>query len=699
MARITEPQVQNILAYLWAQGYKAGKVRPLGPDMVDYLTSKGHTFVPRAEKKLREIPSSSFSSYTKKWTANDPVVKGLFGLDAYDVDSLYTKNLPTGRGIVLGTSPGGSPGGGAGRAGKPDKFNQTGWDIVNIESIVNDSMLHPDYLAKLQNLKGGAAFFDEFETSSPRYVVGSSLSDFRGTIPTISAVGATPAAPPTTPLDPEDEEEEEVVEEVIEEPEEVNVLEEFEDILSVDDPTVFLKSGDSFTAPDISERKLSSKAHSAAGGVFTVENGVIVIPMKKLTKKQMQDDDTEVALITAGKVVDLEDEDNAGEIVIVEDDGEEYPVVAAPDVSFVVDVEQKQVFIIVNGKMVPATQSDGAAYNFTQCKIAVSDPTLGGEITEVLLDGEPMRYGRKDGAVYEYGLPLNGVDGLPADCYESFYEIEGTPGAGEDSNTLMYKAKGKFYSEGGRRVRFGKALAFEYDFGMMDEKLLQPLALDFDTELDLENQGIVFTLIYQDPNDNSNLFPGFDVNSTVDTNQETFLFPNDVRNLRPINEDAQVMLQKFMGRKGGEGIEKIEIASSNLQGPADFTLDGETYNAEVYTQVKITFEDGETMLVPDGDERFKALDNSDSEIQGVVSVDESTERTQLMVITGGLDAIYEGLESNRRSNRLGTRFNRTNKDGDITSQTAMIKQGDAYYILLGVGSQTIVVEMDMKQVD
>ena len=105
------------------------------------------------------------------------------------------------------------------------------------------------------------------------------------------------------------------------------------------------------------------------------------------------------------------------------------------------------------------------------------------------------------------------------------------------------------------------------------------------------------------------------------------------------------------------------------------------------------------MLIPDGDERFKALDNSDSEIQGVVSVDETTERTQIMVITGGLNAIYEALEGNRRSNRLGTRFNRTNKDGDITSQTAMIKQGDSYYILLGVGSQTIVVEMDMKQVD
>ncbi len=62
MARITEPQVQNILAYLWTQGYKAGKARPLGPDIADYLTSKGHTFSPRAEKKLREVPASPFSS-------------------------------------------------------------------------------------------------------------------------------------------------------------------------------------------------------------------------------------------------------------------------------------------------------------------------------------------------------------------------------------------------------------------------------------------------------------------------------------------------------------------------------------------------------------------------------------------------------------------------------------------------------------
>ena len=103
------------------------------------------------------------------------------------------------------------------------------------------------------------------------------------------------------------------------------------------------------------------------------------------------------------------------------------------------------------------------------------------------------------------------------------------------------------------------------------------------------------------------------------------------------------------------------------------------------------------MLIPDGDDRFRAIDNSDSEIMGTVSVDESTERPQIQIVSGDLDEIYESLELSRRSNRLSKRFNRTDSEGDIVNQTVMVKQGDSYYLVMGVGTQTVVVELDMEQ--
>ena len=58
--------------------------------------------------------------------------------------------------------------------------------------------------------------------------------------------------------------------------------------------------------------------------------------------------------------------------------------------------------------------------------------------------------------------------------------------------------------------------------------------------------------------------------------------------------------------------------------------------------------------------------------------------------------IFMNLWNFRRSNRLSKRFNRTDSEGD-TNQTVMVKQGDSYYLVMGVGTQTVVVELDMEQ--
>ena len=236
-----------------------------------------------------------------------------------------------------------------------------------------------------------------------------------------------------------------------------------------------------------------------------------------------------------------------------------------------------------------------------------------------------------------------------------------------------------------------------YNFEDLNDSYLQPLALKYYTSLKLDTQAVYFNLKLGDLT-NSTLFPGFDINTGA-AEAEGILYPNDVSNLRPVNEDGLVMLQKFRGRKAGEGIEQIRVSSSNLQGPADVEIGGITYNAEVYTQVEITFEDGSIMAIPDSDERFKGVDNSNTEISGIVQQSEVTEKPQIFILSAptNLKEVYESIEKARRSARISNKSNRKDTDNNIITQTAMIKQDDSYYIIMGVGDNTVVVELDMSR--
>ena len=44
MARINSTKASQIILYLYAQGYKAGGARQIGPDIADYLISTGARF-------------------------------------------------------------------------------------------------------------------------------------------------------------------------------------------------------------------------------------------------------------------------------------------------------------------------------------------------------------------------------------------------------------------------------------------------------------------------------------------------------------------------------------------------------------------------------------------------------------------------------------------------------------------------------
>jgi len=703
MARITPIKVNQIILYLYAQGYKAGNARKLGPDIVEYLIGAGHTMNSSVEKKLRTMPSAGWSSQMSDWTSNAPIIPAMFGgLSAYQLDEYYTRRLPNSGGIELNPTgaPSGRLGGGKGSAAKFGNYNTTGWDTTNLDSIANDGKLNSEYVSRLQNLRAGSPFRTEFApVGFTGYTLGSALSRYSSTVPTPS--GATVVAPSSTPTPTPSPITEEEEEEVIEAIEEVagSIVADLDKFTEKTDWSIFIKDGETFTPATKGERKVSTKSYLASNGIFDITSGKVVVTMPVLSP-ELGGLDIYTSIPAFGSLPDETLYSNLLTIQDPDDEDEELFYIAPPTVHFVLDADTQQVSIVINGEQVPAVKDEaGLPYSFNKLQIVVDDPSRSSKIIDVLLDGNALITGKtvqnELGKFNQYGFPVAGVQGLPVDCYADNYDKEAAVGDSPDEKAL--KATWRYIDEGGRDVRFGiSPQSIDYNLDMLSEAVLQPLALDFDTELDLTTQSIYFNLLLSSVMNSSNLFPGFDINSGL-SEAEGIILPDDVRNLRPMTEDNKVMLQKFSGRKAGMGIKQIRIASSNLQGPADISIGGKTYNAEVYTQVEVTFEDDAVLLIPDSDEGFKALDNSNSELTGTVSVSETTEKPQIFLLSPPTDIqqIYEAIEKTRRSARLSDKNNRKDADNKIITQTAMIQQDNSYYIIMGVGDNTVVVELNM----
>ena len=706
MARITATKANQIILYLYAQGFKAGGARPLGDDIADYLIATGHTFAnSTVEKKIRNAPSAGWSGVLRQHMDNDPIIESLFGINAYELDK-YTQNLAPG--IVLNTSPLGALGGGKGRSTKYGGYNTTGWDTINLDYIANNQVLHPDYVTKLKNIASGATrFSDEFDKGNPRYQKGSSLATYSGTVPTTSVAVSAPPPTPSAATTEEEEEEEEVIAEAIAELADSIITDLQQYKIDDNDWSIFVKDGGKVPVVESGDRKVSSKSYTANSGSFPVTKGQVIVTMPVLNPELGGID---IELSIQGQLVspaELEDRKKTMTKLIAvteeEDEDEEYLMIAPPSVQFILDADKGQVFISINGEVIPAVLNEsGIPYLFSNLEIIVTDPTISNKIIDVKLDGASLVTGKTVnnpayGNYSNYGFPLAGVAGLPPDCYKEHYDATETS-PGKTDEALAAVALWRYIEDGGRDVRFGTApQSIIYNFEDLNDSYLQPLALKYDTPLKLDTQAVYFNLKLGDLT-NSTLFPGFNINTGA-AEAEGILYPNDVSNLRPVDEDGLVMLQKFRGRKAGEGIEQIRVASSNLQGPADVEIGGITYNAEVYTQVEITFEDGQIMTIPDSDERFKGVDNSNTEISGIVQQSEVTEKPQIFILSAptNLNQVYESIEKARRSARISNKNNRKDTDNNIITQTAMIKQDDSYYIIMGVGDNTVVVELDMSR--
>ena len=440
------------MLYLRGNGYARGGAVKLGPDIVEFLEGNGHTFVGNARSQIEKMSQSSWNKIQESWTRGDTSIELFFGLNPHKIEDLYLRKLSVinskSSGIIPGKDTKGMPGVGGAKGGsgliKPsyafNGFNGTGWDTINLLQIAEDGTLDEDYTIKMKNLQTNP-ITDEFDQVRTNLAKGSALGTYGTTPPSVSK-SAPATTTGTTPVVEDEEEEEEEEEEVVVAP---VVTYEFDDDLIPADITEIIgqyPKGKLFPAVpfvESGERKVSSKAYDGLDTTKTivVTSGLIEVNMKTLPKTQgvslfdavaggleFDDYETVTALgIASGKVIEVEYEDP------IEGETQEQLLVA-PNVKFIVNVDEGKVYIVINGLLLGAS-SGHDEYTFTECAIKIHDPSSKDEgIAEVLLDGTPMEFGKwipKDGyhnAHYDYGFPFNGIEGLPPPCYEEYYPAD-----------------------------------------------------------------------------------------------------------------------------------------------------------------------------------------------------------------------------------------------------------------------------------
>jgi len=711
MANVDAEKAQKILMYLWANGFKYTNMAEaagvgLGADVIVFLESQGHIVSSKASKTLlcdndkKYTPKGSGiagSTYSEligsKWHENSPsymtLVSETFGLTRDEVDTLYSNGV-----LRLGV-PVPPRKGGAGRSQKYPKFNRDGWGPININAIAETGSVDSNWTKSVKDNASGTTTMQAL-SGRTGYKLGTALGTYSATIPTVTPSGIAPAPAPATSSTSsatppkEEESEEEVEEEPVPAP-----PSEFEDYLVKDDLSLWWKNGK--TPPSItygSEREVSSKAWTAKGGKIDI--GMAALRVIVGPKTPTWNIDMLQMLVSNGDIDGDEFKEFYSAITNTETvkdaDGGEYDGIKTPEVSFV--FMDGQCYIEIEGfGMVPATRGGDFA-TYVILEIVMDEPSLGGKITDIRVNKTSFTeiLNNLDGV---YGFPYLGLEGEENRFKADNYTDEG---AGNSAEQQSQRALSKAYiEEGYRQIDFNTPastpLVFEFDKATLPDDVLQPLALDFDTKLNLETQGVFFVLDYASSKDASDLFPGFNINDSSDSNQQEFMFPFDIRNLKPVNEDGKVLYPPK--RDVGEGIASIEVASKDQADPYSIKLGSKTYETTTYSQIKITTDTGETILIPDADERFEALDNQNKVIKGTINDEWRTSPT-LMVVTGKLEVadIEKYLTTSRRSSRLSSRYNAIDElTGKVDTKTIMVQQNNDYVIVVGIGPKTYALKI------
>jgi len=701
MATVDDTKAQKILMYLWANGFKAtnladGVGTGIGADVIQFLKSQGHTVTPKAQNHLlcdnkyggTGIATSTFSTLVgNPWvsgsTSDLKLIADIFGLSRDDVDTLYSNAV-----LRLGV-PVPAKKGGAGRSKKAKQFNRDGWSAININAIAETGSVDANWTKAVKDNASGATTMDVVPLTN--YVVGSGLGSYGKTIPTVSPAGVAPAAPSVTSSPPaassDDEEEEE--EESTPAPATPAPPSEFENNLETEDLSVWWKDGLPTETIETSEREVSSKAWTANGGKFDIGDAPLRVRVLADGSEGWSIDYLQM-LVTNGDIDNSEMSDYmsaATNTTLIEEDGDEWDVINTPSVSFF--FEKGEVYIEIEGfGMVRATRG-GDFFDYSVLEIVMDEPSAGGLITDIQVDKTSFKQILKESKGV-YGFPYDGIEGLENRFKSDNYTDEG---AGNSAEQQALRTLSLAYTEGYRKVTFEpKIESIDFNKETLPDDVLQPLALNFDTELDLEKQAVFFVLDLKSSKDATNLFPGFNINDNTDNNREDIFFPFDIRYLRPINESGVVLDPK--NRELGEGVVSIEVDSSNGISGGEIKLGSKTYSTVDYSQIRLTIDGGESILIPDLDENFQAIDNQSDTLRGVVG--SVAGRPALRVVEGKLDIkdIEKYLTATRRSSRLSKSYNAIDElTRQVNTKSIMIQQDKDYYIIVESDSKTYAIKI------
>ena len=223
---------------------------------------------------------------------------------------------------------------------------------------------------------------------------------------------------------------------------------------------------------------------------------------------------------------------------------------------------------------------------------------------------------------------------------------------------------------------------------------------DGDVEDEIWNAYVEFNVI-PISGGSTDYFTGKDTGAKNESNSEKIMLPGDESKLRfrvPPYGETDIINQTADGLARANSITYITYDKSTVE---YLQVDDEGNplpdSSILVPQVKVFFNDNTSMVIPDEEGEFKALDFNNELIEGEVEGAELKPPQPKIVIKFGDNTIsYGQLETLRRNKNLSPRFTKRNKEGQVTTQDIAIKIGSKYFIIGTVKGKSVLLMVDLN---
>ena len=195
-------------------------------------------------------------------------------------------------------------------------------------------------------------------------------------------------------------------------------------------------------------------------------------------------------------------------------------------------------------------------------------------------------------------------------------------------------------------------------------------------------------------------YTGRDTTSKDEINVEKIMLPGDESKLRfkvPPYGEKDIINVTGDGLARANSISYITYDKSTVE---YLNKDDEgnplADSAILVPQIKVFFRDGTSLIIPDEEGEFRALDFNDEELEGEVEGAELKPPQPKVVIRFGdnTDA-YEKIEKQRRNKNLAPSHTKRNDDGDVVTQNIAIKIGSKYFVIGTVKGKSVLLMVDL----